>query len=135
MLLAICISSLEKCLLFMLSAHFLSGLFLLRLLNIMLSSVAQSCLTLRPHEPQHALSINNSWSPPKPVSIESVMPSNHLILCRPLLLLPSIFPSIKVFSNESALCIRWPKDWRFSFSIPMNIQDLFPLEWTGWISL
>ena len=65
------------------------------------------------------------------------MPSNHLILCRPLLLLPSIFPSIKVFSNESALRIRWPKYWSFSFSIslPMNIQDWFPLGWTGWISL
>ena len=52
----------------------------------------------------------------KLMSIESVMPSNHLILCRPLLLLPSIFPSIRVFSNESVLCIRWPKDWSFSFS-------------------
>ena len=51
----------------------------------------------------------NSWSPPKPMSIESVMPSNHLILCRPLLLLPSVFPSIRVFSNASVLCIRWPK--------------------------
>ena len=58
---------------------------------------------------QASLSITNSQSPPKPMSIESVMPSSHLILCRPLLLLPSIFPSIKVFSNESALHIRWPK--------------------------
>ena len=58
---------------------------------------------------QASLSITNSRSPPKPMSIESVMPSNHLILCCPLLLLPSIFPSIRVFSNESALCIRWPK--------------------------
>ena len=66
---------------------------------------------------QASLSITNSRSPPKPMSIESVMPSNHLILCRPLLLLPSIFPSIRVFSNESALLIRWPKDWSFSFSI------------------
>ena len=55
---------------------------------------------------QASLSITNSWSPPKPMSIESVMPSNHLILCHPLLLLPSIFPSIRVFSNESSLCIR-----------------------------
>ena len=62
-------------------------------------------------------SITNSWSPPKPMSIESVMPSNHLILCRPLLLLPSIFSSIRVFSNESALHIRWPKYWSFSFNI------------------
>ena len=58
---------------------------------------------------QASLSITNSWSSPKPMSIESVMPSSHLILCHPLLLLPSIFPSIKVFSNESALHIRWPK--------------------------
>ena len=66
---------------------------------------------------QASLSITNSWSPPKPMSIGSVMLSNHLILCHPLLLLPWIFPSIRVFSNESALCIRWPKYWSFSFSI------------------
>ena len=66
-------------------------------------------------------SITISQSPPKPMSIESVMPSNYLILCCPLLLLPSIFPSIRVFSNESALCIRWPKYWGFSFNIsPSN---------------
>ena len=84
--------------------------------------------SLRPHEPrvmtpahQAPLSITNSWSPPKPMSIESLMPSNHLILCRPLLLLPSIFPSIRVFPNESALCIRWPKYWSSSFNIsPTN---------------
>ena len=70
---------------------------------------------------QASLSITNSQSPPKPMSIESVMPSNHLILCRPLLLLPSVFPSIRVFSNESALRIRWPKYWNFSFNIsPSN---------------
>ena len=70
---------------------------------------------------QASLSITNSWSPPKPTSVELVMPSNHLILCRPLLLLPSILPSIRVFSNESALCIRWPKYWSFSFNIsPSN---------------
>ena len=70
---------------------------------------------------QASLSITNSQSLPKLMSIESVMPSNHLILCRPLLLLPSIFPSIRVFSNESALRIRWPKYWSFSFSIsPSN---------------
>ena len=66
---------------------------------------------------QTSLSITNSRSPPKPMSIESVMPSNHLILCCPLLLLPSIFPSIRVFSNEPALRIRWPKYWSFSFNI------------------
>ena len=65
---------------------------------------------------QASLSITNVHSPPKPMSIELVMPSNHLILCRPLLLLPSIFPSIKVFSNQSALCIRWPKYWSFRFT-------------------
>ena len=70
---------------------------------------------------QASLSITNSWSLPKLMSIESGMPSNHLILCRPLLLLPSIFPSIRVFSNESVLCIRWPKYWSFSFNIsPSN---------------
>ena len=86
---------------------------------------------------QASLSITNSWSPPKPMSIESVMPSNHLILCHPLLLLPSIFPSIGVFSNESTLHIRWPKYWSFSFNIsPSNEHPgLISLEWTGWISL
>ena len=70
---------------------------------------------------QASLSITNSWSPPKPMSIESVMPSNHLILCRSLLLLPSIFPSIRVFSNELAVRIGWPKCWNFSFNIsPSN---------------
>ena len=67
------------------------------------------------------LSITNSWSLLKLMSIKSVMPPNQLILCRPLLLLPSIFPSIRVFSNKSVLCIRWPKFWSFSFSIsPSN---------------
>ena len=73
--------------------------------------------TLRPHGAHQAsLSITNSWSLLKLMSIESVMPSNHLILCRPLLLRPSMFPSIRVFSNESVLHIRWPKYWSFSFS-------------------
>ena len=66
---------------------------------------------------QASLSITNFWSLPKLMSIESVMPSSHLILCRSLLLLPSIFPNIRVFSNESALRIRWPKYWSFSFNI------------------
>ena len=69
---------------------------------------------------QAILSITNSQSLPKPMSIESVMPSNYLILCRPLLLPPSIFPSIRVFSNESALRIRWPEYWSFSFSISLS---------------
>ena len=82
---------------------------------------------------QASLSITNSWSLSKPMSIESVMPSNHLILCRPLLLLPSIFPSIRVFSNESALHIRWPKYWSFSFNIsPSNEHPgliSFRMDW------
>ena len=82
-------------------------------------SLGRVRLFVTPRTParQASLSITNSRSLPKPMSIESVMPSNHLILCRSLLLLPSIFPSIRVFSNESALCIRWPKYWSFSFSI------------------
>ena len=79
------------------------------------------------------MSITNSRSSPKPMSIASVMPSNHLILCHPLLLLPSIFPSIRVFSNESALCIRWPKYWSFSFNIsPSNKHPgliSFRMDW------
>ena len=87
---------------------------------------------------RHAsLSITNSWSLLKLMFIESVMPSNHLILNCPLLLLPSIFPSIRVFSDESVLRIRWPKYWSFSFSIsPSNeYSGRSPLGWTGWISL
>ena len=72
---------------------------------------------------QASLSITNSRSPPKPMSIESVMPSNHFILCRPLLLLPSIFPSIRVFSNESALRITWAKYQSFTFSISPSNED------------
>ena len=86
---------------------------------------------------QASLSFTISWSLLKLLSIESVMPSNHLILCHPLLLPPSVFPSIRVFSNESALCIRWPKHWNFSFSIsPSNeFQGWFPLGLTDLISL
>ena len=86
---------------------------------------------------QASLSITNSWSLLKLISIEFVMPSNHLILCQPLLLLPSIFPSIRVFSNESALRIRWTKYWSFSFSIsPSNkYSGLISFRMDGWISL
>ena len=90
---------------------------------------------------QASLSITNSQSLLKLMSIESVISSNHLILCCPLLLLPSIFSSIRVFSNESVLHIRWPKYWpKYEVSasasvLPMNVQDWFPLGWTGWISL
>ena len=82
---------------------------------------------------QASLSITNSQSPPKPMSIESVMPSNHLILSLPLLLLPSIFPSIRVFSNDSALHIRWTNYWSFSFNIsPSNEYSglmSFKMDW------
>ena len=89
-----------------------------------------------------SLSITSSWSLLKPMSIESVMPSNHLSLCHPLLLLPSIFPSIQIFSRESVLHIRWPKYWSFSFSISpssdysglisfrIDLLDLFAVEGT-----
>ena len=111
----------------------LKGIFLLILYvpSVQFSSVAQSCPTL--HDPmdvacQASLSITISWSSLKLMCIESVIPSNHLILCRPLLLLPSVFPSSRVFLSESVLCIRWPKYWSFSFSIsPSN-------EYSGLIS-
>jgi len=104
--------------------------------SVQFSSVAQSCPTLSnpmnhstPGLPVH----HQLPSPPKPMSIELVMPSNHLILCRPLLLLPSIFPSIRVFSNKSALRIRWPKYWNFSFNIsPSNEHPRlisFRMDW------
>ena len=88
---------------------------------------------------QASLSTTNSWSPPKPMSYESVMPSNHLILCRPLLLLPSIFPSIRIFSNESALPIRWPKYWSFSFNISLSNEHpgliSFRMDWLDLLAL
>ena len=82
-----------------------------------LLSHVQLFATPRTAARQASLSITNSWSLLKLTSVELVMPSNHLILCHPLLLLPSIFPSIRVFSNESVLHIRWPKYWSFNFSI------------------
>ena len=88
---------------------------------------------------QASLSITNSQSLPKLMCIESVMPSNHLILCRPLLLLPSIFPSIKVFSNESVLHLRWPKYWSFSFNIsPSNEHPgliSFRMDWLNLLAV
>ena len=101
---------------------------------IQFSSVTQLCLPLC--DPMDFgipgfLSITNSWSLLKLMSIEFVMPSNHLILCCPLLLLPSIFPSIRVFSSELVLRIRWPKYWSFRFSISPSNEYSF----TGWISL
>ena len=101
--------------------------------SVQLLSHVQFFATPWPTACQASLSITNSRSPPKPMSIELVMPSNHLILCRPLLLLPSIFPSIRVFSNESAVHIRWPKYWRFSFNIsPSNEHSgliSFGMDW------
>ena len=101
------------------------------------SSVALLCPTLcdlRTVARQASLSLTNSRSLLKFMSIKSVMPSNHLILCCPLLLLSSILPSIRVFSNESVLHIKWPKYWSFSISPSNNIQDRFPLGLTGLIS-
>ena len=106
------------------------------------SSVAQSCPTLcdpmnrsTPGLPVH----HQLLSPPKPMSIESVMPSNHLILCHPLLLPPTILPSIRFFSNGSVLHIRWPKDWSFSFSIsPSNEYSgliSFRIDWFGLLAV
>ena len=103
------------------------------LITFRFSSVSQSCRTLcdSMNCSTPGLSITNSWSLPKPMSIESMMQSNHLILCRPLLFLPSIFPSIRAFSNESALRIRWPKYWSFSFNISPGFSGLisFRMDW------
>ena len=118
---------------FLLQGIFLTQGSILSLLHF-LPSVQFSSVQLLSHvrlfvtpwtaEHQASLSITNSWSSFKLTSIESMMPSNHLILCRPLLLLPPIPPSIRVFSNESTLHMRWPKYWRFSFSIrPSKAQD------------
>ena len=96
-------------------------------------SLVQLFVTLWTAACQASLSITNSWSVLKLMSIESVMPSNHLILCHPLLLLPSIFPSIRVFCSESVLCNRWPKDCSFSFSISPSNEYLglisFRMDW------
>ena len=98
---------------------------------IQFSSLSHVILFVTPC--QVSWSITNSRSPPKPMSIKSMMPSNHLILCRPLLLLPSIFPSIKVFSNESGLRIRQPKYWSFSFNISPSSEHpgliSFRMDW------
>ena len=104
--------------------------------SVQFSSVAQSCLTLR--DPMNhstpGLSVHHQLpDPPKPMSTESVIPSNHLTLCHPLLLLHSIFPNIRVFSNESSLCIRWPKYWSLRFNIsPSNEHPgliSFRMDW------
>ena len=106
--------------------------------SVQFNSVSQLCLTLNPRTAarQASQSITNSQSPPKPMSIESVMPSNNLMLCHPILL-PSIFPSIRVFSDESALCIRWSKYWSFSFNISPSSENsgLIYFRMDYWISL
>ena len=108
-------------------------------ISIQLLSCVQLFVTLWPAAPQASLSITNSQSPPKPMSIESVMPSNQLILCHPLLLTPSIFPRIRVFSNKSVLRIRWPKYWSFSFSIsPSNEHPgliSFRMDWLNLLAV
>ena len=101
---------------------------------VQFNSVAQLCPTLQPHGLQNArlpCPSTNSQSMLKLRSIELVMPSNHLILCHPLLLLPSVFPSIRVFSKESVLCIRWPKYWSFSISPSNEYSGLisFRVDW------
>ena len=101
-------------------------------------SVAQSCPTLcnpMNHSTPGLPSITNSWSLLKLMSIALVMPSNHLILCGPLLLPPSIFLSIRVFSNESALCIRWPKYWNFSFNISPSNEYPGLISRMDWLDL
>ena len=96
-------------------------------------------MTLWTRACQASLSIINSRSSPKPMCIESVMPSNHLVLCCPLLFLPSIFPSIRIFSYESALHIRWPKYWSFSFGISTSNEYprliSFRMNWLGLLAV
>ena len=105
--------------------------------SVQFSSVAQLCPQTAAH--QGSPSITNSWSLLKLVSIKLVMPSNHLILCCPLLFLPSIFPSIRVFPNELILCIRWPKYWSFCFSIsPSNEYSglvSFRMDWLDFLAV
>ena len=109
------------------------------LIIVQLLSHVQLYATPMTAAPQASLPSTVSWSFFKLMSIESVMPSNHLILCHPLLLLPSIFPSIRVLSNESALCIRWPKYWCFSFIIsPSNeYSELisFKIDWFDFLAV
>ena len=99
-------------------------------------SVVSDSVTLWTATRQASLTITNSWSLLKLMPIELVMPSNHVIFSRPLLLLPSIFPSIRVLSNESVLCIRWPKYWSYSFNIsPFNEHSRLISFRIGWFDL
>ena len=124
------------------SGFTLTGILLLTpLLSVQFSSATQLCLFVTPWTAacQAFLSITKFRSSPKFMSTESLMPSNHLILCRPLLLLPPMPPSIRGFSNESALCIRWPQDWSFSFSIsPSNEHpglSSFRMDWLNLLAV
>ena len=109
--------------------------------GIVVQSLSRVRLFATPWAVAHhaSLSITNSRSLPKLMSIESVMPSNHLILCRPLLVLPSIFPSIRIFSNESFLHIRWPEYWSFSFNISPSNEHLglisFRMDWLDLLAI
>ena len=122
--------------------HNLPSFYLFSISSVQFSSVAQSCLTLFLipwlAARQASLSITNSRSSLRLMSIESVMPSSHLILCRPLLFLPPIPPSIRVFSNESTLRMRWPKYWSFSFSISPSKEHpglIFRMDWLDLLSV
>ena len=120
------------CCLFLFSLHHVYVYMLLLMVHLL--SRVRIFATPWTAAPRASLSFTVSWSLPKLMSIESVMPSNHLILCHPFIFLPSIFPSIRVFSNESARHIRWPKYWSFSFSIsPSN--EYSGLIYLGLISL
>ena len=107
--------------------------------SVQLLSCVQLFVTRWTSTHQASLSVTNSWNLLRLMSIESVMPSNYLILCRPLLLPPSIFPCIGVFSKESALCLRWPKYWSFSFNIsPSNEHPgliSFRMDWLGLLAV
>ena len=146
-LLAICISFSVKSL-FIYFANFPIRLFILLLIDWLIKflyiiSSVQSLSHVRLFPTpwtaarQSSQSITNSRSSLRLTAIESVMPSSHLILCCPVFLLSAIPPSIRDFSNESTLHMKWPKYWRFSLAsfLPKNTQDLSPLKWTGWISL
>ena len=115
-------------------SRFLSVMIAVNFCLLLLLSCSVMYNSLKSHGLQHT---RLPCSSPFPRVCSNSCPSNYLILCCPLLLLPSVFPSIRVFSNESALWIKWPKYWSFSFTsvLPMNTQDWSPLEWTGWISL
>ena len=117
------------------------GFFPFSVFSVQFSSVAQSCPTLcdSMNRSTPGLPVTNSWSSLRLTSIKSVMPSSHLILCHPLLLLPAIPPSIRVFSNESTLRMRWPKYWSFSFSIIPSKEHpgliFFRVDWLDIVSV